>query len=398
MKRVVTGLVLTILYAVLVSATLDITNDDLTFGSPTQAKSTDTKEITITQSFKVKALDTSFTGISYQFQPESNFNAAYLKKVNLPPEPWLPGTEYTVDVEIIAPEDFSSVDDDLKKTAFPIGDLKISGIRSDTGITNQSNALVLHLEVQNLVKLEKIELKQDSGTTTISSGGTYTVTADEDLTLLVTVKNEASNSTNIDLSEVVMTLSGDPADIGEEETIDGLDSGKLTTQKIDFSVDSSDSGISQVTVEISGIDEFDGEHGTTFDFNLDVKEESEEEITNDEDGDGVEDAQDLCPGTISQCSVDGDGCDVDTDEDGVCDELDPTPGEPQEEETTEDVELQQQLALEQRLREKEQEMNEEKDAKEEPEEEATSSGFVPFIFGFLFGLGVSVFFLFLIKS
>ncbi|MFW2404730.1 MAG: discoidin domain-containing protein, partial [Gammaproteobacteria bacterium] len=49
----------------------------------------------------------------------------------------------------------------------------------------------------------------------------------------------------------------------------------------------------------------------------------------DEDGDGVDDTRDLCPGTPAGSTVDADGCViVDTDNDGVADSLDLCPGTP----------------------------------------------------------------------
>jgi outer membrane protein OmpA-like peptidoglycan-associated protein len=45
----------------------------------------------------------------------------------------------------------------------------------------------------------------------------------------------------------------------------------------------------------------------------------------DADGDGVCDGLDRCPNTPKDCSVDGNGCPVDTDGDGVCDKMDTCP-------------------------------------------------------------------------
>jgi OOP family OmpA-OmpF porin len=48
----------------------------------------------------------------------------------------------------------------------------------------------------------------------------------------------------------------------------------------------------------------------------------------DDDGDGVRNKLDQCPGTMSGCVVDAVGCPRDTDQDGVCDGLDRCPGTP----------------------------------------------------------------------
>jgi OOP family OmpA-OmpF porin len=64
-------------------------------------------------------------------------------------------------------------------------------------------------------------------------------------------------------------------------------------------------------------------------FNLGGKKKAPPvEMSNDSDGDGVEDAMDKCPGTPAGVKVDKDGCPLDSDKDSVYDYLDKCPGTP----------------------------------------------------------------------
>ena len=51
-------------------------------------------------------------------------------------------------------------------------------------------------------------------------------------------------------------------------------------------------------------------------------------VPRDSDGDGVPDAQDICPGTPARAAVGSDGCPLDADRDRVADHLDNCPGTP----------------------------------------------------------------------
>lgn len=63
-------------------------------------------------------------------------------------------------------------------------------------------------------------------------------------------------------------------------------------------------------------------------FGPDSKSKQTETVVNDEDGDGVADDQDQCPGTPAGVTVDSVGCPVDSDGDGVADYLDQCPDTP----------------------------------------------------------------------
>ncbi|MDP1694027.1 MAG: hypothetical protein Q8L34_00630, partial [Candidatus Woesearchaeota archaeon] len=107
--------------------------------------------------------------------------------------------------------------------------------------------------------------------------------------------------------------------------------------------------------------------------------------------DGVADSQDECLNTVSVCSVDAEGCPVDSDNDGTCDDLDPTP-RPTQRDTSEDgVEISsgnEEDTPEEDTTKKEQTTN----------DQDNTSGFIPFLIGFAVGIMVTAGFSVLIKS
>ncbi len=59
-----------------------------------------------------------------------------------------------------------------------------------------------------------------------------------------------------------------------------------------------------------------------------VEVETVPPVDGDEDGDGVPDSRDNCPGTLPGVAVDANGCDFDLDRDGVLNDVDQCPGTP----------------------------------------------------------------------
>ena len=144
---------------------------------------------------------------------------------------------------------------------------------------------------------------------------------------------------------------------------------------------------------MSGDDHFGGKHGQVFLFNFDVQESQEEEDPvdeNDGDGDGVPDGQDECLNTVSVCSVDAEGCPVDSDNDGTCDDLDPTPRPAQRDTSEDEVDI---------SSGNENDALEKDTAKEQTtNDQDNTSGFIPFLIGFAVGIMVTAGFSVLIKS
>ena len=397
MKRYLLWLTASLLSVLIAYATMDIQNDDdLYFGSSSQDKSAPSSEVTVTGSFTVDVTGENVSALDYTFTPQNNFDPSNIKDVDFNGVAQFNDSKsYTIDIELIVPEDFDAVDDDLDKTAFSVGDLRITGT-NDAGQQTQTNPLTLHLEVQNLADITSVELDNNDAITSVSSGSTYTVTAGDSFEVGVTVTNQgANNSTGIDIDDATITILINSLNIEEDTTTGKIDSGDTATESIDIDIDEDDSGTFDVDIELAAEDEFGGEHGSVFSFKIDVQQGATN--ANDQDNDGVDDADDLCPSTFSQCAVDNNGCEIDSDNDGTCDALDATPYGDNDEEEPVVVEDTSTVNVQQEQHDNTKQEQEDKQ-EEQPEDDSGNSSVVPFLFGFLFGLVISVFFFLLVKS
>ena len=303
----------------------------------------------------------------------------------------------------IEPGAFDIIDNDFEKRGkITIGTLKFKGVEKEgENSKNVTTDVDLTLELENSLKIDNIEIEdEDDNKKDINEGSTYTVTEDEDLKFTFKLESTFSDG-GLKLEEITIKITSDDLDIDEEESLSELDADDTAEVEIDkVSSDTVDKG--EVIVEVEGEDEFGGKHGKKFTFKLDVEEKEEdtnndpdpdEDEKDDSDGDSIDDANDLCPNTVSKCTVDTDGCPVDSDDDGICDALDPTPRGDQKK-TEEKV--QERSPPSNRITAAEENKNKEQQGEDEPEDDTSS--LIPFLIGFFVGIGLTAGFFMMIKN
>jgi len=357
---------------------------------------------TVTKTFTLQASDpgsnVSYINIQYIFTP-NDFPLNNLNITNLPPTIISSGS-LIITVQIEISEDFSSVNADLEETDFNIGNLKIKYDTMNT-TTNQSiqtnqesNQMDLNLQIENGLSMPSLKLKVGSSENSVSKGSTVTVHANDEIELIFTVRNKFNNN-SADFNTVNLKVKSDDLNIDEDGEITDLEAGEEKSKSIDFDVED-ETGTFDIDLEVKGTDEFGGLHGFEYDFKLKVDPEvitnenegEDEDQIPDSDEDGVSDLDDFCPNTFSQCEVDSRGCETDTDNDGICNTIDPTPG----------TEIQQTTQSSTQVQSSDNNEPKNETVKKEKKESAGSEGFIPFIIGFIIGMILTAAFFILIKS
>lgn len=391
-----------ILISTSILANFKISGTELSFGGASEhKKETITKSVTILNEFS----DTKIDSIAlYEFTPKNDFRSGGVEITGIPSS-IDPAKNATVTV-VVKPQDFDVVDDKLRKRGnIEIGSLVLKGNGVNLSGNNnpgevRTNSIPLKLELKNDLDLVSIELKDEAGSTrTLSADATITIEQDADYELKFKVKNLFETASDITFQNVDIKLTSDDLDLDKSTSISEILAGKETEKIMKISVD--DTGSGEVTVRVEGDDKFGGKHGELFTFRFSVQEKKDEEEeksnANDADGDGVEDNRDICPNTVSICDVDTLGCPIDSDQDGACDALDPTPKP-----TTQPPRQQQQTQQQRVQTEPDEEETGSQTTKEKknetPSDEDSTSGMIPFLLGFAVGILVTVGFSVLIKS
>lgn len=400
MKAFVVGGILAFLLAFIVTveaAEFEITSSELSFGGlSTHKQEQFAKTITIKNNLP---LGFHLENFVLDFSTRNDFRQSNVQ-INETPE-YLNNSQSqgTINV-IVRPEDFDAIDSQLRKRGVvDIGSLAIKADKVDE-TTNartsiMTNQITLRLEIKNDLDLTSVDIIKDDVTKSISADSTFTITVDEDYDLKFKVKNLFDTSSNIELENIKITITSDDFDLDKSTSISEILAGKEGEKTISISVDKAKTG--DVTIKVEGDDKWGGKHGDTFSFRFKVEEAEEEEETSvdDSDGDGVPDATDECLNTVSVCDVDAVGCPIDSDEDGTCDALDPTP---KPEKKIQRATANEGAELASQSEEEKQESKTTQEKKQEEENTEETSGFIPFLIGFVIGILVTAGFSVLIKS
>lgn len=366
---------------------ISIEQSSLKFGGENVEKTDNPIEKSFTLKQSGNETITELTAVFTPLNSFSTFNVKVLAPSSLS------GPSVSVKVEL-TPNDFDVIDEDFEERGeVEVGKLKISG--KDNQKNNVvTNEISLFLELENDLEIAEIVLvREDESTKTLSDGSSYAIIEDEDVTLKFKIRN-AFSSGGLKIEDVDITVVSEDLDLDEDTSISEVGDHDTEEVEIDLSIDVLKK--KEVIVDVEGKDELGGKHGERFSFKFDVEEKDNEPDpdpepdTNDNDGDGVIDINDLCPNTVSVCSVDGDGCPLDKDDDGICDDLDTTDnGATQKQD--------QQGPLVNKITKLNKDEDETKSKKEPPTGEDTDS-VIPFLIGFVLGICLTAGFFWMIKS
>ncbi len=386
------------LFSFVVEANLQITDSQLRYGG----SSTHKREFfSSTLAFRNSFQDCNITNIALEFTERNEFHRSNIAINDTSPLEIANQTTGTTLVTITT-ADFDLVDEELEERGeVEIGTLALraqkvaDGSSLCTAESVTSNSIPVKLQLKNDLDIVTVEIKSDTGSfNSISEDGTVTIIAEDDYDLKFKIRNTFEASSDIELENINIQILSDDLDVDKRTTISEILADEEEEKTTSISVDEVRRG--EVKVLVSGDDRFGGKHGQSFIFNFDVQEPVDEEEPADEDdadGDGVPDGRDSCLDTVSVCSVDLDGCPIDSDEDGTCDDLDPTPL-PRQQQTSND---QLDTASDQQDPEAEDDSSKKKQDAADTTADSTS-GFIPFLIGFAVGIMVTAGFSVLIKS
>jgi len=311
----------------------------------------------------------------------------------------------TIDYDIKIPKGIPAIDEDddkLKTKTWQVGTLRITGkkINFTDGTDNGQVTADIPVNVEVTNKLTfykgKIELEiNDDDPVNVSNGIIKSPHLNDDLRIIVRYENSYdTNDFNFDGNDIQATLFINDDEI--ETTTGDEDVGYEEVGTASFSFDLNDYNVGDnldVKIELTGEDNFGSLHGELFEFKLDVQDE--EDIISDElldtDEDGITDDVDLCPSTPPGCIVEFDGCRIDFDGDGIkdCTGSFNKPKENEKQTTqTNDVNTQTKKTTE--------EPKQKEEVKQEQTTNNTGSdkGATSFIFGLVVGVvGASLFFI-----
>lgn len=377
-----------------VFADLEITDSALHYGgSGTHKQEILAKSLTIRNTFAGSTLK----NFNFDFTERNDFRRSDVE-VNGTPTELGPGQSTTILVTV-HPHDFDIINTDFEKRGeIEIGSLNLRAdrINDTTGTidgTVTSNAIPLTLEFKNDLTLFKLEIAGSEGSfSTINSGSTATIVIDEDYDLRFTLKNTFESSSGISLDNANIKIESSDFDLDKSTSVSEIAAGEEKEKTTSVSV--SDVRTGQVKIYVSADDLWGGKHGEIFTFDFSAEEgDSNPADENDADGDGITDSQDECLNTVSVCDVDATGCPLDSDGDGVCDALDPTPypTKQQTADNTQNLEKQQKQPIEQ-------ETDKTTTPENTPQSSSDTGNFIPFLIGFAVGILVTAGFSALIRS
>ncbi len=329
-----------VIVALPVWAALSITESELSFGSSSQQKVTAGGSApTISKTFTLGGSPIGYDNAQWSFASQNGFSQSNLALMGFSNGQTINGSQpIQVVVNLTIPGDFDAVNSDFEEAAFDVGTITITGTEQNTSAQGQ-DTIPLKLQVENEVSISKIELKKEDGSTSdITSSSTVEVNADQNIEFIFYIKNNFDNGTDIKFSNAEIRM--DIEDIGDDAaSLTNIDPGEAKDQEISFSIADDETGNFDVTIEVEATDELGGLHGLKDEFTLDVNPAPQ--APQDNDNDGIPDAQDQCANTPSFCPASSNGCPPDRDNDGVCDAIDTVddsviaPPPPQEQQNTE---------------------------------------------------------------
>lgn len=333
MRKLILWGALFVILSVIAYAGLDIEPSSLAFGSSSQEKSSANRNVYQTNVFNLQlSSGSNYSSFNFHFLPSNNFQISNINITDLLVSVNANSSSITqpFTVNLTVPRDFDAVNNDLNPTRFNIGQLKMSAEVNNSGRREESDPVDLTLQIENKLEVVDVEIERaDDSTNEIDNGETVEVEAGERIKLTFNVRNNFENASGTSFDTITIDVKSPDINLEESEEINGIESGATEDASITTDIDDEETGTFDVDIEFSGEDEFQGLHGDKFDFKLRVVAATVDEEptpeTEDSDGDGVPDIDDFCPVSTPRCSVDENGCEVDTDKDGICDTLDTTP-------------------------------------------------------------------------
>ena len=385
-----------VLLSFVVEANFQITDSQLRYGG----SSTHKRELfSSTLAFRNNFQDCNLTNIALEFTERNEFSRSNIAINDTSSLDIIENMTTGTTLVTITTADFDLVDEELEeREEVEIGTLTlraqkvVNGPLCTTTDPVTSNGIPVKLQLKNDLDIVSVEIQPDGGSfTSISEDGTVTIIAEDDYDLKFKIRNTFEASSDIELENIRIELTSDDFDVDKTTSISEILADEEGEKITSISVDEVGSG--EIKVLVSGNDAFGGKHGQVFLFNFNVQEPEKEEDPvdqNDADGDGVADSQDSCLDTVSVCSVDAEGCPVDSDEDGTCDDLDPTP-RPTHRATSEDE-------IDTSGGNENDGLEEDTTQEKQTNDQDSTSGFIPFLIGFAVGIMVTAGFSVLIKS
>ena len=301
-------------------------------------------------------------------------------------------TTANIPIILTIPKGLNAIDENFNEVSFNIGDIKISA--TGTNNSNQSqptfsteiNLIVIDVQVENNLEFYNNDVEIDvdgNGFVAISEGDTVTAFEGDDVSIIVRYENDFSNdSFEFDNNDIDARLFIAGSQVDSERGEDDVEGGEVGELTLTFDLDNYNDGTHAAYIELEGSEKSGGRHGEVFNFKFSITQNTPVPV-GDADNDGVTDDLDLCPNTLILCDVDEAGCELDTDNDGICNGVDTTPeGEEEVEEDLESAEEEEEA----------EEEVEEEEIEEETEDKEISSW--PFIFGLIVGvIGTGLFFI-----
>ena len=346
------------------------------------------------------------TDLSYTFTPNSALSSSSLNSESLRlssfPSHLDNGSGPTaVNFEFEIPQGLDAIDDNFDEVTWTVGTLEISGEAKNLSNLTDHNysepifeTLDFNVQVENHLEFYNGEVEFEiSGEDPIntSSGRTRTVEDGDRITIRVFYENTFSEDIAFNKEDIEAILYVDEVRQDTQEGKNKVERDEFGELELEFDVEDFDTGESyDVEIELTGITDYNsgngGKHGDTLSFKIDVEEAVEEStFVGDSDGDGVNDDLDLCPNTNILCISDEAGCEMDPDNDGICNGVDRTPNG----EVKEEQQITQNTISKQDDDIPEPEEVEEKVVKKDNEGSGTGSFFFGLIVGFI---GAALFF------
>ena len=348
----------------------------------------------------------NITGLIFDFDilsglPNNNVGVNSFTIMDLPSDLGngsVPSKEATVNFDFTMPSGLDAIDKNFNEVVWEIGQMKISGLEINASKQADTHPIEIFMDVE--VKIEnnleffnnqvEFEISGEDPRNT-SSGKTRTVTDGDAVILRIFYENTfAEEDIRFYKKDIEFILYVDGEELDRQGGRDDVNSDEVGEAEVEFDVEDLDTGESYyVEIEMIGFTDYGnddgGRHGEVFKFEIEVEEAVEEStFVGDSDGDGVNDDLDLCPNTSILCISDEAGCEMDPDNDGICNGADRTPnGEVVEEQTSQNTISKQQETV---------------DEPEEVEEKVVeknneSSGTGSFFFGLMVGfIGAALFF------
>ena len=384
--------ILLLVLSSLVLASYTVNQNSFSFnGEPTKAYS---NTFTIRNDYP----DYNLTGFNHTFEKNTDLPANSLNTdsviitTSFPGELGIGSSEESINFEFTMPTGLDAISEDFSEITWDAGDLILGANAHNT--TNQTSIetfsvlvpITINVKIDNSLQFyrDRVEVEVSSeDPENVSEGRTVDVYDGEQVSIKINYENTfTENGLTFDKEDIEVLLFVDDEEVDAQYGEDSVDDGEIGEVSVDFEVEDYDIGEKyDVRLELFGFENQGGMHGEIFGFEIDINEIEEDNgpaFVPDSDGDGVNDDLDLCPGTSILCDVDEAGCEIDLDNDGICNGVDRTPtGEVRVEEQTTNQNSN-----------TEEENNKESVEKEEVvivEKETNDGGIGSFIFGLIVG-------------